>query len=101
MKHAAPAVLADTGSGRCTIAGDLTLSTAGQLWHQLQSSGLLYEATSADLGQVAEADSAGLALLMAWRASCRASGHDLKVIALPERLAALARLTDADGILAG
>jgi ABC-type transporter Mla MlaB component len=73
----------------------------GGLWQQLRASGLLREAGSADLGNVAQSDSAGLALLIAWRASCLASGHDLKVVALPERLAALARLTDADGILSG
>jgi phospholipid transport system transporter-binding protein len=96
-----PAVLVDSGAGRCTVAGDLTLATAGQLWRQLHSSGLLRSAGSVDLGGVKDSDSAGLALLMAWRACCRASGHDLKVLALPERLAALARLTAADGFLSG
>ena len=94
-------MITDLGAGRCTVAGDLTLATVGQLWRQLQSSSLLHTASSADLGQVAQSDSAGLAFLVAWRAACRAKGGDLSVTAVPERLNALARLTDADAILSG
>ncbi|MEO8306912.1 MAG: STAS domain-containing protein [Pseudomonadota bacterium] len=93
--------LVDMGGGQCSVSGALTLASADSLWRQLRSSGLLGNATSVDLGQVTESDSAGLALLVAWRASCKASGGDLVVKALPVRLAALARLTDAQGILSG
>jgi phospholipid transport system transporter-binding protein len=93
--------LADLGAGRCTVAGDLTLATAWDLWRQLQASGLLRSASNVDLGQVAQSDSAGLALLVAWRASCLANGGDLGIIALPQRLAALAQLTNADAMLRG
>jgi phospholipid transport system transporter-binding protein len=96
---ASPAVLVDSGAGQCTVAGDLTLATAGALWRQLQASGLLRGASSVDLGQVRNSDSAGLALLIAWRASCRANGGDLVVRTVPERLSALARITDAQGLL--
>jgi phospholipid transport system transporter-binding protein len=83
------------------VAGDLTLATAGTLWRQLRANGLLRGASSVDLGQVRGSDSAGLALLIAWRASCRASGGDLVVKDVPERLVALARLTGAEGFLSG
>jgi phospholipid transport system transporter-binding protein len=94
-------VLVDSGAGQCTLAGDLTLATAGALWRQLRSSGLLRSASSVDLGRVKDSDSAGLALLIAWRASCRANGGDLVVRSVPERLSALARITDAQAMLSG
>jgi phospholipid transport system transporter-binding protein len=83
------------------VTGDLTLATAGNLWRQLETGSLLRNASSVDLGQVGKSDSAGLALLVAWRACRRAGGGDLEVIALPGRLAALARLTDAESIVSG
>jgi ABC-type transporter Mla MlaB component len=94
-------MLVDAGGGQCTVAGDLTLDTAGMLWRELRSSGLLSRATSVDLGQVRGSDSAGLALLIAWRASCKAGGGNLVVKSLPERLRALAQLTDAEAMLSG
>jgi ABC-type transporter Mla MlaB component len=98
---ASPAVLVDAGEGRCTVAGDLTLATSESLWRQLRDSGLMHGTRTVDLGQVRESDSAGLALLIAWRAGCLAGGGDLHVTSLPDRLAALARLTDANAILSG
>ncbi len=100
MTDASP-VLVDAAAGRCTVTGDLTLATAGTLWRQLQANGLLRGTSSVDLGQVRGSDSAGLALLIAWRASCRASGGDLVVKDVPERLIALARLTGAQEFLSG
>lgn len=100
-KTSSPAVLANTEAGRCELSGDLTLATVEPLWRQLRTDGLLRDATSVDLGRVGRSDSAGLALLVAWRASCRAGGGDLVVNALPGRLAALARLTDAEAIVSG
>jgi phospholipid transport system transporter-binding protein len=94
-------MLVDAGAGRCSVAGDLTLATTETLWRELRSSGLLRTATSVDLGQVRESDSAGLALLVAWRASCKANGVHLAMNAVPERLFALARLTSAEAMLAG
>ncbi len=92
-------MLVDAGAGQCSVAGDLTLATAATLWQQLQSTRLLRSATSVDLGQVKDSDSAGLALLIAWRASCKANGGELQVTSPPQRLSALARLTDAEGML--
>ena len=93
--------LVNAGAGQCSVAGDLTLATAADLWRQLRSSGLLRGAASVDLSLVRECDSAGLALLLAWRASCQANGGDLVVKDLPARLVALARLTEAQAMLSG
>ena len=93
--------LADQGGGRCTLAGDLTLATVDELWKQLHASNLLRTANSVDASQVGKSDSAGLALLVAWRAARQKGGGDLSITHLPERLSALARLTDAQAIVSG
>jgi ABC-type transporter Mla MlaB component len=96
---AAEAQLSDRGDGHCAIAGALTLETVPWIWQQLTSGSLLARAREADLGAVADADSAGLAMLVAWRANCKALGVDLQFAQVPARLVALAQLTDAQGAL--
>jgi phospholipid transport system transporter-binding protein len=95
----ATAQLAERGAGRCTLAGSLTLETAPWLWRELTTGGLLTTAVEADLVAVTESDSAGLALLVAWRAGRRRAGGDLNFTNLPERLRLLAALTGAQDAL--
>jgi phospholipid transport system transporter-binding protein len=95
----ATAQLAERGEGRCALSGALTFETAPWLWQQLRAGNLLTAARHADLSEVTDADSAGLALLVAWRAGCRREGGDLAFQAVPDRLLALARLTDAQTLL--
>jgi phospholipid transport system transporter-binding protein len=95
----ATAQLADRGEGRCVLSGALTLETAPWLWQQLRAGVLLNEARTVELSEVTDADSAGLALLLTWRASCKAAGADLRFANVPQRLIALARLTGAQTLL--
>jgi len=97
----AAAIVTDQGAGQCSLVGDLTLATVEQLWKQLQASGLLQSANSVDTSNVQDTDSAGLALLIAWRAARRKNGGDLAITSLPARISALARLTDAEVIVSG
>lgn len=94
------ATLINAGEGRCVISGPLTLETAGALWQQLKVGGLLASAREADLASVTDADSAGLALLVAWRGQCMAAGGQLEIRSLPPRILALAKLTGAEAALA-
>jgi phospholipid transport system transporter-binding protein len=95
----ATAQLAEQGGGRCTVSGSLTLETAPWLWRELNSGGLLATATEVDLAGVSEADSAGLALLITWRACRRRHGEDMNFSGLPQRLQLLAALTGAGAAL--
>jgi phospholipid transport system transporter-binding protein len=95
----ASAQLVERGEGRCALVGALTLETAPWVWQQLQAGGLLAAAREADLAGVTDADSAGLALLVAWRGSCAAAGNNLGFRALPVRITALAQLTGAGAAL--
>lgn len=88
-------------AGGCAVAGQLGFETVPALWRRLREQGLLTSARSVDLSGVTEADSAGLALLVAWRAAREAAGGQLRFEAVPERLQALARLTEAQSLLEG
>ncbi|MEO6078822.1 MAG: STAS domain-containing protein [Steroidobacteraceae bacterium] len=95
----ASAALSTKGEGHCAVTGILTLETAPELWKQLKGGGLLTSAREADLSGVTDADSAGLALLVAWRSSCAAANNQLHFRALPVRISALAKLTGAEAAL--
>lgn len=89
-----------TGSdGRCALAGDLGFQTVPALWKTLEADGWLRSAQVVDLSAVTAADSAGLALLVAWRAARAREGGQLRFEAMPGRLHALAQLTDAQSLL--
>lgn len=90
--------LSDKGQGRCSLAGALTLESAPWLWKELQA-GLLYNAREADLSGISSADSAGLALLLAWKAHCRRQGGELAFTSVPQTVTALAALTGAQALL--
>jgi len=92
-------LLADRGQGRCALSGALTLQSVPWLWKELQTAGLLASAREADLSEVTSADSAGLALLAAWKAACRKQGTELVLRGVPPKLTALAALTGAGSLL--
>lgn len=92
-------LLADRGDGQCVLSGALTLDTAPWLWKELETTGLLADARQADLSAVDAADSAGLALLMAWKAHCIRQGGSLAFSGVPQNLLALAALTGAQQML--
>jgi phospholipid transport system transporter-binding protein len=96
----AAAQLAERSEGQCALAGALTLETVPWLWRELQQTTLLDRAREADLSGVDQADSAGLALIITWRARCKSQGGELRLTGVPTRLLALARLTGAEGLLA-
>jgi phospholipid transport system transporter-binding protein len=93
------AAVVAAGADRCAIEGPLTFGSAQLLWKQLLDSKWLENAATVDLSGIGEADSAGLALLVAWRARREAHGGSLKFEHLPERLIALAKLTQAQSLL--
>jgi phospholipid transport system transporter-binding protein len=91
--------VAASGEGRCVVTGPLTLESVLALWQLLKTGGLLHCARAADLSGVSDADSAGLALLLAWRGHCLAAGGALEFQGLPPRILALAQLTSAEAAL--
>ena len=84
-------------SGTVIVRGDLTFQTVSSLFQALPEPA---EAVlTLDLSSVNAVDSAGLALLLEWRARLP-EGKTLRIVKAPENLLKLARLCEATELLA-
>ena len=94
----------DAGGSRVVLRGSLTFSSAAAGY----AAGLRRIAALAagdrcnfDCSALGEADSAGLAVLIQWKAEAHRRGAELGYSGLPESLARLARITDVERLLSG
>jgi phospholipid transport system transporter-binding protein len=83
---------------RIVLSGPLTLSNVATVLEEGKRH-LAEGVATVDLGEVAEMDSALIALLFAWLRDARARGQDLAFRNPPEALRTLARLYGVDGLL--
>mgnify|MGYP006292551633 CR=1 FL=1 len=93
------AQLQPSGEGIWALHGPVTFDTVPRLWPRglaLSSQG---GAVQVDLAKVQSIDSAGLALLLAWRGRAQSKGGHLDYRNVPARLLALADLTDSREVL--
>jgi phospholipid transport system transporter-binding protein len=101
LEHAE--VVGEAG-GRVVVRGALTFDTAAALERSarnLIAAAARGEGLDVDLQGVTRADSAGLALLVGWLAQAREAGTTVRYSAIPERLLAIARISEVDGLLTG
>ena len=77
----------------------MTFQTAGELWERSKQDLTGPQAMMIDLGAVTEVDSAGLALLLEWVSAARQRGFELRFAGIPDKLRALARLSEVEGLL--
>jgi phospholipid transport system transporter-binding protein len=96
----AEGTLSAQGSGRFALTGALSFGSVTGLWRR---TGELFAggagARSIDLAAASPVDSAGLALLVAWQARAGADGIALTFLNPPERLVALARISEVEPLL--
>jgi phospholipid transport system transporter-binding protein len=102
MPNATAGELTTASGGACALRGAVTFDTVQRLWKQ--SSRLLGSvaaggAITLDLSGVEHVDSAGLALLVDWKSQAIAQGSQLLFQAVPPRLTAIARISDAEPLL--
>lgn len=88
--------IADRGDGRVAVSGALTFASLSGDAPTLGSG-----TREADLGGVDAVDSAGLALLIGWLADAKRNGATLRYTGIPERLIAIARISEVDALLTG
>jgi phospholipid transport system transporter-binding protein len=88
-----------TGDSQFRVTGRMTFQTAGELWHSSKSQLGGGQAKTVDLGAVTEVDSAGLALLLEWVNWSRQRGYELRFRGFPDKLRALARLSEVEALL--
>jgi phospholipid transport system transporter-binding protein len=89
------------GDGRFAIAGDLSFATVPVLWNQSQQPfATAADAIDIDLATAGRADSAGLALLVAWTRWARESDKSIRFLNAPAQIIKLAEVNNLDGLLA-
>lgn len=97
---AAPAFQVSRDADCLRLRGQLVFATAAQALERLIAI-LPRDCASlvADLGDLSNSDSAGLAALVQWRAEAFRQGTPLRLVRAPEGLRALARLADLEAEL--
>ena len=102
MASTPTAELSSSPGGAWALRGELTFDTVPALWREsarLLAGAVTDGRVTLDLAGVARTDSAGLALLVAWQGQALAAGHRLHFEGIPERLLAIARISDAESLL--
>jgi phospholipid transport system transporter-binding protein len=94
------AKLESLDNGKYSVSGELSFATVTGLLAQSRSLFAGDSSVELDLSGVTHADSAGLSLLIEWLRQARLQGRQLRYVALPAQLQALASISDVDGLLA-
>lgn len=91
--------LEDLGEGRFKLSGLMTFATCGRILRQ--SEGLFEQHTrlEVDLSGVTRTDSAGLALLLEWITWTNHTVREIRFTGIPERVEAIARVTEVEELL--
>jgi len=81
------------------VSGDLTFTTVTALYKLSLKMLKSRFPTVIDLSGIADADSAGLSLLLEWASWAKKRQAPFKFVGMPSQLRRLARLSDADQVL--
>lgn len=98
--HGSPyARLVGEGAGRFSLEGEVGFGTVMQLLHDSRPQFEHEPHVRLDFSGVEKIDSAGLALVIEWMRDAQQSGHNLEIRNPPQRLLALARISDVERLL--
>lgn len=87
------------GEGRMQLSGVLDLDSVPELLSALETLSYDAPAVAVDLSGVARADSAGVALLVAWMRLARQAQRDIRFLNMPSQMHNIARVSGLDAIL--
>jgi phospholipid transport system transporter-binding protein len=87
------------GDGRLVASGELSFETAAAALRQGDAHLRRGGTWVVDLSRVDSGDSAGIAVLIEWLATARASGATVRYERIPEQMLAIARISDIDELL--
>jgi len=85
--------------GSLRVSGAISFGNAARALAQMPQAPRAGTPLAIDLSALQNADSATLAVLIAWTATTRAKGGELRYLHAPPGLRNLARLCDVDGLL--
>ncbi len=92
--------LEDIGEGRFRLVGDMSFGTAESILRRSEDLFEDYTRIEVDLSGVEKADSAGLALLLEWTTWAIQTVREIRFVDMPERVVAIARVTEVENLLA-
>lgn len=87
------------GDGRIQLSGVLDLDSVPGLLNTLEDLSYDASAVAVDLRGVERADSAGVALLVAWMRQAREKQLDIRFLNMPSQMLNIARVSGLDAIL--
>ncbi len=91
--------LNERADGRFELIGDMSFATASDILRISEQSFSGHQALEIDLSQVTRADSAGLALLLEWKAQARQRASEIKFVGIPDSLVAIAQTTEVSHLI--
>ncbi len=91
--------LIDQGEGRFALKGAMSFTTAHNILKQSERLFAGHPAIEIDLAGVGKADSAGLALIIEWKAQAATSDAAIRFSNVPEGLLAIARTSEVHDLI--
>ncbi len=91
--------LEDRGEGCFALSGEMTFDTAERILKESEDPFEEHSQLEIDLSGVTDSDSAGLALLLEWVTWANHTVREIRFTGMPERITAIAKTTEVDGLL--
>lgn len=91
--------LKDLGDGRFAVTGDMSFETADRILKASESRFADHASIHVDLSGVGKADSAGLALLLEWKAQASQRDAAISYADIPDSMIAIARTSEISDLL--
>ena len=91
--------LEDLGEGRFALRGEMSFDTAGKILRESEAPFEEHTRIEVDLSGVEKTDSAGLALLLEWITWANHTVREIRFQKIPERIDAIARVTEVEELL--
>lgn len=92
--------LKQAGEGAFELIGEMSFDTAAEILESSERSFAQYADAQVSLSQVSKADSAGLALLLEWKAQAKQRNAIIRFVAVPDSLLAIAKTTEVSDLIA-
>lgn len=91
--------LNQTADGVFEIVGEMSFDTVAQILKSTELSFAQSGETQVNLSQVDKADSAGLALLLEWKAQARKRNAVVRFVDVPDSLLSIAKTTEVSELI--
>ena len=89
----------EQGEGRFSLSGEMSFETANQILKLSEPLFRKHAALEIDLSGVGKADSAGLALMLEWKAQAGQRDVSIQFIEIPKRLLAFAKTSEVSDLI--